>query len=144
MITLFICNILRDYCMTFSISALVLARNSHIKPDSKAGGFHTNINVLDRFYKYFLSHCTDRHCLVYIWKQIRNKNICKLNKGNSLKDLFSQFVSSRLSSSVVHRKLSHLNLLLWNSWTKLNLTWQGWSLGRSLSKLCATTTAAAT
>ena len=29
-------NILRDY-MTFSISALVLARDSHIKPDSEAG-----------------------------------------------------------------------------------------------------------
>ena len=40
--------------------------------------------------------------------------------------------------SVVRRKLSHLNLLLWNRWTKLNLTWQGWSLGRSLSKLCLT------
>ena len=30
--------LLRDYYMTFSISALVLARDSHIKPDSKAGG----------------------------------------------------------------------------------------------------------
>ena len=30
--------IIRDYFMTFSISALVLARDSHIKPDSKAGG----------------------------------------------------------------------------------------------------------
>jgi hypothetical protein len=30
--------------------------------------------------------------------------------------------------SVVRHKLSHLNLLLWNRWTKLNLTWQGWSL----------------
>ena len=30
--------IIRDYYMTFSISALVLARDSHIKPDSKAGG----------------------------------------------------------------------------------------------------------
>ena len=29
--------ILRDYYMTFSISALVLARDSHIKPDSEAG-----------------------------------------------------------------------------------------------------------
>ena len=38
----------------------------------------------------------------------------------------------------IRRKLSHLNLLLWNRWTKLNLTWQGWSLGRSLSKLCPT------
>jgi hypothetical protein len=30
--------ILRDYYMTFSISALVLARDSHIKPDSESGG----------------------------------------------------------------------------------------------------------
>jgi hypothetical protein len=30
--------ILKDYYMTFSISALVLARDSHIKPDSKARG----------------------------------------------------------------------------------------------------------
>jgi hypothetical protein len=38
----------------------------------------------------------------------------------------------------VHRtsKLSHLNLLLWNPWTKLNQIRQGWSLGGSLSKLC--------
>jgi hypothetical protein len=41
-------------------------------------------------------------------------------------------------ASVVRRKLSHLNLLLWNAWTKLNQTWQGWSLGGSLSKLCPT------
>jgi hypothetical protein len=33
-------------------------------------------------------------------------------------------------------KRSHLNLLLWNRWTKLNQTWQGWFLGGSLSKLC--------
>jgi hypothetical protein len=31
-------TVLRDYYMTFSISALVLARGSHIKPDSEAGG----------------------------------------------------------------------------------------------------------
>jgi hypothetical protein len=31
------CPIIRDYYMTFSISALVLARDSHIKPDSEAG-----------------------------------------------------------------------------------------------------------
>ena len=43
-----------------------------------------------------------------------------------------------LASGVVRRKLSHLNLLLWNCWTKLNQTWQGWSLGGSLSKLCPT------
>jgi hypothetical protein len=30
--------IVRDYYMTFSILALVLARDFHIKPDSEAGG----------------------------------------------------------------------------------------------------------
>jgi hypothetical protein len=40
--------------------------------------------------------------------------------------------------SVVRHKLSHLNLLLWNPWTELNQTWEGWSLGGSLSKLCLT------
>jgi hypothetical protein len=44
--------------------------------------------------------------------------------------------SSNLSS--YFDKRSHLNLLLWNRWTKLNRTWQGWSLGGSLSKLCPT------
>jgi hypothetical protein len=34
-------------------------------------------------------------------------------------------------------KRSHLNIL-WNHWTKLHQTWQGWSLSRSLSKLCPT------
>ena len=32
------CYKVRDYYMTFSILALVLARDSHIKPDSEAGG----------------------------------------------------------------------------------------------------------
>jgi hypothetical protein len=30
--------VIRDYYMTFSISTLVLARDSHIKPDCEAGG----------------------------------------------------------------------------------------------------------
>jgi hypothetical protein len=34
--------------------------------------------------------------------------------------------------SVVRRKLSHLNLLLWNCWTKLNQTWKGWSSSHGL------------
>ena len=54
----------------------------------------------------------------------------------------SEFLPSlgirRPSPSVVRRKLPHLNLLLWKPWTKLNQTWQGWSLGGSLSKLCPT------
>jgi hypothetical protein len=36
-------------------------------------------------------------------------------------------------------KRSHLNLFLWNRWTKLNQTWQRWPLGGSLSKLCPST-----
>ena len=46
---------------------------------------------------------------------------------------FSVFISppgqrpcKLLPSLVVRRKLSHLNLLLWNPWTKLSQTWQGW------------------
>jgi hypothetical protein len=31
-------NIIRNYYMTVSISALVSARESHIKPDSEVGG----------------------------------------------------------------------------------------------------------
>ena len=34
----FQCSIIRDYYMTFSILALVSARDSHITPDSEAGG----------------------------------------------------------------------------------------------------------
>ena len=44
----------------------------------------------------------------------------------------------RPSPSVVRRKLPHLNLLFWKPWTKLNQTWQGWSLGGFLSKMCPT------
>ena len=47
------------------------------------------------------------------------------------------FPSLGVRPSVVRHKLSHLNLL-WNHWPKLNLTWQGWSLGGFLSKLCLT------
>ena len=43
--------------------------------------FHSNVNV--DFANSFERPCTDRHCLVYFWNQNRNKNICKLNKGNS-------------------------------------------------------------
>jgi hypothetical protein len=35
-------------------------------------------------------------------------------------------------------KRSHLNLLLWNRWTKLKQIWLGWSLGGPFSILCPT------
>ena len=34
--------------------------------------------------------------------------------------------------SVVRHKLSHLNLLLWNHWTKLNHIWLGWAFVTSI------------
>ena len=44
-------GILRDYYMTFSISALVLARDSHIKPDSIIFPYTLTYNLWD--------HCAD-------------------------------------------------------------------------------------
>ena len=38
--------------------------------------------------------------------------------------------------TVVYHNLSHLNLFLWNHWTKLSKIWLGWSLGGPISKLC--------
>ena len=43
-----------------------------------------------------------------------------------------------ISIGVLHCKFSHLNVFLWDNRTKLNQTWQGWSLGKFLSKLCPT------
>ena len=57
--------------------------------------------------------------------------------GFSVKYFFSRFIPIMQVRHILIKK-SHLNLLLWNRWTKLNQTWQEWSLGRSLSKLCPT------
>jgi hypothetical protein len=79
--------IIRDYYMTFSISALVLTRDSHIKPDSEAGGliwvegwyqgpygkFHVII---------FLSHIWHwpfPSIDFYIAKRSMNRQIAKIN-----------------------------------------------------------------
>ena len=37
--------------------------------------------------------------------------------------------------SSIHHKLLHINLLLWNHWTKLHQTWPRWFLGCPLTKL---------
>ena len=39
-------------------------------------------------------------------------------------------------ASILHHKLSHLNLFLWNHWTKFNQSWFGWSIGDPISILC--------
>ena len=55
-----------------------------------------------------------------------------LAKGHMWAFVISWRSSSFVRLSVASRKL----LLLWNHWTKLNLTRLGWSLCGSLSKLC--------
>ena len=88
----FACSIIRDYYMTFSISALVLARYSHIKPDSEAGGL---IWVEDwyqgRYGKFhviiFLSHILHwpfRSIDFYIAKKIFELTNCE---NKSLREL---------------------------------------------------------
>jgi hypothetical protein len=57
--------------------------------------------------------------------------------GNSMK-FFFQPIYTDYANYAYFDKRSHLNFLLRNCWTKINQTWQGWSLGGSLSKLCPT------
>ena len=65
------------------------------------------------------------------------RNTLTYNPGFSVK-FFFQPIYTDYANSAYFDKRSHLNLLLWNRWTKLNQTWQGWSLGGSLSNLCPT------
>jgi hypothetical protein len=64
---------LRDYYMTFSISALVSARNSNIKPDSKTGGLIPGtiwkISCNNLFITYFTSTFF-KHWLLYCRKDL--------------------------------------------------------------------------
>ena len=99
----FACSIIRDYYMTFSISALVLARYSHIKPDREAGWL---IWVEDwyqgRYGKFhviiFLSHILHwpfRSIDFYIAKKIFELTNCE-NKSLILSNIFvSSLVSKR-------------------------------------------------
>ena len=47
--------------------------------------FHSNVNVLSRLYKHFLTSLY-RSTFFFrsFWNQTWNKNICKLNKGNPI------------------------------------------------------------
>jgi hypothetical protein len=58
--------ILRDYYMTFSISALVLARDSYIKPDSEAGGLiWVEGWYQGRYGKFHFTLTFSKHWLLY-------------------------------------------------------------------------------
>jgi hypothetical protein len=102
----------------------------------------TNYTISSKMLKclrtdYFVYTCT---CILIPLIQLdKSKVINKLLAIAFLAHLVKGYLSfCHHLASVIRRKLSHLNLPLWNSWTKLNLTWQGWSLGGSLSKLCPT------
>ena len=51
-------EILRDYYMPFSISALVLARVSQIKPDSEYHIFYINFYIADKIFE--LTNCKNK------------------------------------------------------------------------------------
>ena len=54
---------------------------------------------------------------------------------------FSRFILNiqiRHTFVLYFDKRSHLNLLLWNRWTKIKEIWLGWSLGDPISILCPT------
>jgi hypothetical protein len=56
---------------------------------------------------------------------------------------FFQSIYTDYTNLTYFDKISPLNLLLWNSWTKLKQIWLGWSLGGPLSILCPTVKMAA-
>ena len=83
--------------------------------------------------------------LLYYKSKWAKKNYCSYMEMSSLTYIlgfsvkfFFQLIYTDYANWAYFDKRSHLNLLLWNRWTKLNQTWQGWSLDGSLSKLCPT------
>ena len=90
------------------------------------------------FTNSFLRHCTDRHCLVYFWNQIRNKSWTKAtllriyfrnlsvhrsflqNKSQCLEKVIVKYVIKRLWHEIFHmipginpRPISALQLRCW-------------------------------
>jgi hypothetical protein len=54
--------------------------------------FHSNVNVLGRFYKQFLTSLYIQIDIVWYIFETRNKNICKLNKGLHILITVSRFL----------------------------------------------------
>ena len=84
--------VIRDYYMTFSISTLVLARDSHIKPDCEAGGLiwvedwyqgsYGKCHVI--IFLSHISHCPFPSIDFYIAKKIYEQTNCE---NKSLREL---------------------------------------------------------
>jgi hypothetical protein len=98
--------------MTFSISALVLARDSHIKPDSEAN----SISGICAMVSKNICPCTIlRSTLFGIFLKPDS------NKVNSLNDLFSQFVSSKIFFAYKSQCLEKVNVkyVIKRSWHEI-------------------------
>ena len=113
--------LIRDYYTTFSISALVSARDSHIKPESEAGGLIWVEGRYQRRYGKFhviiyLSHIL--HWLfssIYFQKRSLNWQIAKINPWESCfcstcKYFCFEFCTMTLESVCkIYPRRSHLN-----------------------------------
>ena len=60
-------NILRDYYMIFFIPALVSARDSHIKPDSEAGGLISGTIWKISWHNLFITYFTLTFSSIYFY-----------------------------------------------------------------------------
>ena len=127
--------IIRDYYMMFSISALVLAWDSHIKPDSEAGGLIWVLGlILGTIWKIschnlFITYFTltfSKHWLLYCKKNLWTDKIFKRVAVVQLANIFVSSLVSKIyqTMSICTRTLEtvckidprrwHLN---WNSYS---------------------------
>jgi hypothetical protein len=88
----------------------------------------TKLKIEKRGDEILIVHCSNFNCSYMAWSSLTYV------RGFCVK-FFFQSIYTDCANWAYFDKRSHLNLL-WNRRTKLNQTWQGWSLGRSLSKLC--------
>ena len=88
----------------------------------------TKLKIEKRGDEILIVHCSNFNCSYMAWSSLTYV------LGFCVK-FFFQSIYTDYANWAYFDKRSHLNLL-WNRWTKLNQTWQGWSLGRSRSKLC--------
>jgi hypothetical protein len=139
---------------------------THILKGAIQGPFHQSLVAIDPVVSEEKSVMgISKNLLLNCWA-ILNQTLLKWSLGGPLPKVFPAFQTSEAPTSWLEvgitehkfgrgpsknhfskigwywlssfRREEHLNLLLWNRWTKLNQTWQGWSLGGSLSKLCPT------
>jgi hypothetical protein len=67
------------------------------------------------------------------WRFSLNITVHQLSSENNINKFFFQPIYTDYKNWTYFDKRSHLNLLLWNRWTKLKQIWLAWSLGGPLS-----------